>query len=169
MKNITAIIYLSLVTLTLSACFANAFEGKHESSNESESFFVGAITGPEILASFDSFNKHMQQSHYSSAEIALLQAVAEPIEVKVFFGQWCHDSVREVPRLIQLFEQANNGNISASFYALDTAKSDPQGQALKYGIKRTPTVIVYKNGEELGRFLEYPHTNWANDISQLAR
>lgn len=155
--------FLLLLTITLSGCFANAF-----SDSSSREFHVGAITGPEILAQFESFGHHKDDYNYTETEITQLRTIAEPIEVKVFFGEWCHDSVREVPRLIELFKRANNNNISASFYALDTAKSDPEGQALKYNIKRTPTVIIYKNNEELGRFLEFPKTNWANDISQLA-
>lgn len=159
--KVTACILLT--TITLSGCFANAF-----SDSEKREFHVGSITGPEILAQFDSFNQHKDDYAYSETEIAQLRTIAEPIEVKVFFGEWCHDSVREVPRLIELFKRADNNNISASFYALDTAKSDPEGQALKFNIKRTPTVIVYKNEVELGRFLEFPKTNWANDITTLA-
>ena len=137
-------------------------------TNPAQEFYVGAITGPEIMSSFKSFNEHFDRSVITDTQVAQLQSIAEPITVKVFFGQWCHDSVREVPRLINLFERSKNENVAATFYALDTSKSDPEGMALKYGIKRTPTVIVYKGDTELGRFLEFPKTNWANDIAQLA-
>jgi thiol-disulfide isomerase/thioredoxin len=152
-KTLTAI----LLSLTLSSAPSLA-----------KDFFVGEISGPSILKEFKSFASHKNDVTYSKADLASLRAIAEPIEVKVFFGEWCHDSVREVPRLISLFEQVNNNNINVWFYGLDTAKSDPSGIALKHSIKKTPTVIVYKNGVELGRFLEFPKTDWANDIAQLA-
>ncbi|MDA8622167.1 thioredoxin family protein [Psychrosphaera sp.] len=154
MKNKTLIALL----LSIMATGCNA---------KSSDFHVGEITGAEIIKEFKSFAKHKNDISYSNADLAPLRAIATPIEVKVFFGEWCHDSVREVPRLISLFEQVNNKNIKPTFYGLDTAKSDPKDEALKHSIKKTPTVIVYKGGIELGRFLEFPKTDWANDIATL--
>ncbi len=156
MKNKTLIALL----LSIMATGCNA---------KSSEFYVGEITGPTILKEFKSFAKHKDDISYSTADLAPLRAVATPVEVKVFFGEWCHDSVREVPRLISLFEQVNNQNIKPTFYALDTAKSDPKDEAIKHSIRKTPTVIVYKDGIELGRFLEFPKTDWANDIAQLIK
>lgn len=159
MKHKLRLIFFIIIAIqTITAC----------ASNES-TYHVGPIAGETILNDFKEFAKHKNDLSYTNSQLAELRAIATPITVKVFFGEWCHDSMREVPRLITLFEQVNNANIQVEYFGLDLKKSDPQGIALAHSIRRTPTVIVYRNGKELGRFLEYPLTDWANDIASLAR
>ena len=156
MKNkLISVIFLSIMFMPL--------------KGTANDYHVGPIAGTKILKDFKDFAAHKDDLTYTDGDLAELRAISTPIVVKVFFGQWCHDSVREVPRLITLFEQVNNPNIDVEFFGLDFAKSDPDGIALAHSIKRTPTVIVFRGNEELGRFLEYPKTNWANDIATLAR
>jgi thioredoxin 1 len=151
---------ISLFCITLMFSSLTAFAGD---------FHVGPISGHEILKDLKKFAQHKDDLTYTDADLAELRAIARPITVKVFFGEWCHDSIREVPRLITLFEQTNNSNIRVEYFGLDLKKSDPEGIALAHSIKKTPTVIVFRDDEELGRFLEFPKTDWANDIATVAK
>ena len=119
------------------------------------------------MSEFSKFKKHAHDVDYSREQLVELSQVDDDIQIKIFFGQWCHDSQREVPRLIQLFDKLNNANFKVSYFALDTSKTDPGGQAKLHKIKRTPTVIVFKNGEELARVLEFPETDWPSDLSKI--
>jgi len=130
-------------------------------------YYVGEISGTEILNSFEKFNKHKDDVTYTEAQLARLAKFKEPITVKVFFGEWCHDSYRETPRLIRLFEQLNQDNFKVWFYALDIKKSDPLGLAREANIRRTPTIIIYRGEQEVGRILEVPRMDWASDIAGL--
>lgn len=132
-----------------------------------EDYYVGEIVASDILSNFTNFAKHQDDIDYTKMDLTSLKNAIGDIQVKVFFGQWCHDSVREVPRLISLFSAVNNPNINTWFYALDTNKSDPLTLSKSHGIKKTPTIIVYQNGMELGRILEFPQIDWATDIGQL--
>lgn len=134
---------------------------------EDESYFVGEITQENILTNFSNFAQHSSDVDYSKSDLSNLKNLDADIQIKVFFGQWCHDSVREVPRVIKLLQQVNNPNIKPLFYALDTSKSDPLLLAEKHNIKKTPTIIVYKNGIELGRILEVPDVDWSTDIQKI--
>ena len=156
---------LQLITSLFLALSVSACASQPDQTGQN-GFYVGKISNAQIISQLESFQP--SQNYFSDTEIAQLRTIAEPIEVKVFFGEWCHDSVREVPRLLEMFKRANNPNIKTMFFALDTNKSDPDGIAVSHSIKRTPTIIVYKNDKELGRFLEFPTTNWANDITTLA-
>lgn len=86
--------------------------------------------------------------------IEQLNAVTRPIQVIAFLGTWCHDSQREIPRLIQLKKALNNPNIQVQLIALDRKKSDNEGLAEKANVEYTPTIVVYHNQEELGRIVE---------------
>jgi len=133
-------------------------------AQESE-FYIGEITTQEILAEFSNFAKHSDDVTYQNEDLSQLKQLTGDIQIKVFFGQWCHDSVREVPRMITLLQEVNNPHIKSWFYALDTSKSDPLGLAEKHNILKTPTLIVYQNGIEIGRILEIPKNSWAADIN----
>ncbi|TAP38668.1 thioredoxin family protein [Alteromonas sp. KUL49] len=131
-----------------------------------EDYAEGEVTSEQIML-FTKFEKHKDDVNYSSEQTAFLQSISQPTLVKIFFGQWCHDSQREVPRLIQLFEKANNDNIEVVYYGLDTNKSDEAGLAEANEIKKTPTIIIEQNGQEIGRILEFPAADWPTDIEAL--
>lgn len=152
--------------LQITAIFFSAVFVTPSYAQESE-FYIGEITTQEILTKFSNFAKHSDDVTYQSDELSPLKQLAGDIQIKVFFGQWCHDSIREVPRVITMLQEVNNPNIKTWYYALDTSKSDPLGLAEKHNILKTPTIIVYKDGVELGRILEVPESSWPTDITAL--
>ncbi len=139
----------------------------HCSYAQQDSFFVGEISAKHILTQFEDFAQHSNDVDYQQYDLTRLKSIEDNIVIKVFFGQWCHDSVREVPRVIKLLEQVNNPNITSWFYGLNTKKSDPLLLSKTHNIKKTPTVIIYKNDKEIGRILEVPQVNWLADIEAL--
>lgn len=134
-----------------------------------DTYYVGAISGEQILSKFKKFEAHKNDVSFTQAQIRELSTLQVATTIKIFFGQWCHDSQREVPRIIRLFQQVDNPYIEVDYYALDIRKSDPEGLAQSFNIKRTPTIIVMQSGQELGRILEFPNQDWANDISALLK
>lgn len=132
-----------------------------------DNYHVGEISNTEILTSFDKFKKHENDVTYSQTQIDKLKQFKQDVEIKVYFGQWCHDSQREVPRLIKLFDQLDQDNFKVWYYGVDLKKSDPLGLAKADNLRRTPTIIVYQDGKELGRILEVPRVDWASDIAAL--
>ncbi len=132
-----------------------------------DNYHIGEISNTEILTSFDKFKKHENDVTYSQTQIDKLKQFKQDVEIKVYFGQWCHDSQREVPRLIKLFDQLNQDNFKVWYYGVDLKKSDPLGLAKADNLRRTPTIIVYQDGKELGRILEVPRVDWASDIAGL--
>ena len=136
-------------------------------SGYSKEYYVGEIADNEILTSFEKFKKHENDVTYTSEQLDKLKSFKEPIEIKVYFGQWCHDSQREVPRLVKLFDQLGQDNFNVWYYGVDLKKSDPLGLAKADDLRRTPTVIIYRDGKELGRILEVPRVDWASDIAGM--
>ena len=130
-------------------------------------YFVGEITSQQIMSDFKRFKKHADDVNYTKQQLAALAQIEDDIQIKVFFGQWCHDSQREVPRLIQLFDKLNKDNFDVWYYALNGRKSDPQNQAEQHEIRRTPTIIVYRDGKEIARVLEFPEKDWPSDLSKI--
>lgn len=132
----------------------------------SKEYAEGELSAQQIMT-FKKFAKHQEDVSYSSEQVAFLQAITTTTSVKIFFGQWCHDSQREVPRLIQLFSKANNPNIEVVYYGLNTSKTDEMGLAEANNIKKTPTIIIEQDGKELGRILEFPRIDWPTDLEEI--
>jgi thioredoxin 1 len=85
----------------------------------------------------------------------------------VLFGTWCHDSQREVPRLLKLLDSSKVALASLKLVAVGYDKRDPEGIAARYQLKYSPTIIVLTAGEELGRLVEKPKASIASDLSQF--
>lgn len=41
-------------------------------------------------------------------------------------------------------------------WAFDLRKQGPNNEQITYGVTRVPTIIFYRNGTEIGRFVERP-------------
>lgn len=129
--------------------------------NAKEYYPVGVITKQQLLDNYDGFANNYSDYQLSEEEITAIKAVADKVTINVFFGTWCHDSEREVPRLLQSLK---NSQVKVSLIALDDNKSDPEGLAKQSAIKYTPTFIIYASGVEIGRIIERPEQSLAEDI-----
>ena len=93
------------------------------------------------------------QAGYDSAKIApefvpMIRGVQEGVDVTIFFGGWCGDSKREVPRFLRLADESGFPKSRIRLYALD----------------RIPTFIFLKDGKEIGRITESPGTTLEGDV-----
>lgn len=78
------------------------------------------------------------------------------VSIVCVLGTWCGDSKREVPRLIRILQMKGLEPERLTMIGVDRSKSSPGGEAAQYGIERVPTILFFKNGNELGRIIETP-------------
>lgn len=86
------------------------------------------------------------------------------ITIDIVLGSWCHDSHREVPRMIKILEKINFPFAKLEMNALDTNKTSPDYDAQANNVEYVPTIIVYKNKKEIGRIIESSKTSLENDL-----
>ena len=89
----------------------------------------------------------------------VLEAAAKmpaDVSVLIFFGTWCHDSQREVPRMLKILEAVGLPEAHIKMVTLDFSKTDPGGLAAANGVEFTPTFIFFRQQEEIGRIIEKP-------------
>ena len=89
------------------------------------------------------------------------------ITIKVFMSVWCHDSHREIPRLFKVLEAADFNEKNILIIALNRAKKTPNNLQEGFDIRRTPTIIFFKNGKEISRFVEHPQRSLEKDILKI--
>ncbi|MGD8376922.1 MAG: hypothetical protein PVF68_12330 [Acidobacteriota bacterium] len=99
---------------------------------------------------------------------ALRAAGAAGVEVTVFFGTWCPDSRREVPRLLKLLQTLQFPKERLTLVAVDNAegrrKTSPGGEEKGMRVYRVPTIIVLRDGAEIGRIVEHPVRSLERDL-----
>lgn len=125
----------------------------------------GSVTTTTLLNRVDEFNQQYQSFTPTKQDIALMQKLKGK-ELVVLLGTWCHDSAREVPRLIKLLEESKVKLAKISYVAVDYNKHDKAGIAQAHGLKFTPTFIVKQNGKEIARVVEKPLGTLAQDLTQ---
>ena len=115
-------------------------------------YHVGDITRAQLFQAYPTF-----QSQYTRYEVGNVPSIAvSGFHVQVLFATWCHDSEREVPRLLKILETAGVDSSAVELVALDFNKSEPKGRAALQGLEYTPTFVFSVAGEEIGRIVERP-------------
>ena len=124
---------------------------------------VGDITKKSLLEQYDEFaQKYNKFSFERSAYIE-----TEDITVKVLFGTWCHDSKREVPKMLKIFEAYGLEDKSISLVAVNPEKNEPITTINEFNLEFTPTFIFFRNGEEIGRIVEKPNQSLLEDFKLI--
>ncbi|MCX8490833.1 MAG: thioredoxin family protein, partial [Cyclobacteriaceae bacterium] len=91
--------------------------------------------------------------------------------IKIFFGSWCGDSKRELPKMIKLLEKLSFPQKNLTLIGVDDStevyKQSPQRQEAGMNIFRVPTFIIYENNREVGRIVEYPAETMERDLLKI--
>ncbi len=80
----------------------------------------------------------------------------EGISIKLLMGTWCGDSKRNVPVFYKFIDKLGITENQVQAWGLDRQKKGPGQEEQTYNVTRVPTIIFYRNGREIGRFVERP-------------
>ena len=88
-------------------------------------------------------------------------------KIRAIMGTWCADSQREIPKLFKILELANFDMAKLQLEGVTRRKMLPNDEQKKLDVHRVPTIIFYKDGQEVGRFVEYPQESFEEDIARI--
>jgi thiol-disulfide isomerase/thioredoxin len=88
------------------------------------------------------------------AAVATIKAQAKSVTVLVIMATWCPDSKREMPRYFATMDAAGVGDAGLTMVGVDRTKKDGEGLTEKWAITRVPTFVFFRDGKEIGRFVE---------------
>jgi thioredoxin 1 len=123
----------------------------------------GDISKQALFLKHPSFEENFDR--YEVLESA--EEIPADTSVLIFFGTWCHDSRREVPRMLKILEVVGLPEDNIKMVALDFSKTDPGGLAVANGVEFTPTFIFFRQQEEIGRIIEKPATTLEEAMVEL--
>ena len=90
------------------------------------------------------------------------------VTMSLFFGTWCGDSRREVPRIVKLLDEMGFSRDQLELVAVDAVegkqKRSPGGEERGLEIYRVPTLVVRRDAQEIARLVEYPMLSLERDL-----
>ena len=88
-------------------------------------------------------------------------------DIEVFMNTLCHDSQREIPRLIKILKELNFPENKLKIILLNPNKESEMGYEVNKNITNTPTIIFNLDNTEVNRIVEFPKESLESDILKI--
>ncbi|HKC37111.1 MAG TPA: thioredoxin family protein, partial [Chitinophagaceae bacterium] len=154
MKKLMPVFILALFSCSMSLA-QNQYQVLVERPNEKS---LKGIISREVLLTDTSFHWYAEnQKGYTPNAVALegLKKNKDSIQLLTFMGTWCEDSQNIIPKFFTLTDAAGFSNDRITLIGVDRQKKTLSNLADALNVKNVPTIIVLKNGKEIGRVIEF--------------
>jgi hypothetical protein len=133
-----------------------------------EPVLLGPVTREEIEEAMPEWSFALVEAEPDLSAASDLSAVPAGAEVTVFFGTWCSDSRRELTRLWKALDMiADDRTFVLRYIGVDRDKRGPSEWVTGQDILFVPTLIVEREGREVGRIIEESPRGIERDLLAL--
>ena len=166
---------LPCLLFLLSATFVSAQTPYTSGPDEKhpEVTILNGIISKYILLNNDAFKWYQSnQSSYTPGTelINSLEKAKGKVQFIVFGGTWCEDTQYVLPKFFKWQELSGFPDEAISFFGVNRAKKTLGHIADAFNITNVPTIIVMKDGKEVGRVVEYGKTGkWDQEVADLLK
>lgn len=167
MKNILSLVLVFLAFNCKSP--ESTAQGTNLEETEQSDILTGKITKEDLMQPphvvwFDP----MYRSYKPDPEqLEIIKKNINDYKIRAVMGTWCVDSKREIPKFFKLLELSHFDMKNLDLEGVTRAKELPGDEHTALDVHRVPTIIFYKDGKEVGRFVEYPQEEFENDIAKI--
>ena len=88
-------------------------------------------------------------------------------DIEIFMNTLCHDSRREIPRLIKILKELNFPENKLKIILLNPNKESKMGYEVNKNITNTPTIIFNLDNTDVNRIVEFPKESLESDILKI--
>lgn len=119
---------------------------------------------------FDWFAANKEKYNPSPELLHAFLAANKKVNYIVFGGTWCEDTQNLLPQFYKLQELTGLNEQNIVLFAVDREKKTIDNIAQAFNITNVPTIIVMKEGKEVGRVIEYGSAgNWDEAMTNLLK
>ncbi len=105
-----------------------------------------------------------------SSTLNALERTKGKLQFVLFGGTWCEDTQFILPQFFKLQEMSGVPDSVVTFFGVNRAKKSLSHITDAFAITNVPTIIVMKDGKELGRVVEYGKTGkWDKELAEIIR
>ncbi|MFL6278087.1 MAG: TlpA family protein disulfide reductase [Blastocatellia bacterium] len=117
---------------------------------------VGNLSEANIWDDVPIWRTLMNKYQPDAPSVAALKQNKPDTTIIIAAGTWCGDSKHYVPQLLRALHDANNKHIKIKLVGIANKFVEPAEFVKQHDIKKVPTVIVERDGREIGRITETP-------------
>lgn len=132
--------------------------------------YTGELNKEDLLNSPMTYRWFAPKYESFKADEVALKTIKKHIndyDIVMFMGTWCPDSHREVPRVYKILDETGYDMDHLKVYALAHGMVSKSGEEKGKNITNVPTLIFYKDGKEVNRFVEHPRESLEKDIAKI--
>lgn len=162
--------YFTLVVLLITACqtFAQDYKIVADEKN-GEPLILGYC--PASLMNDSTFN-NTWSSEYKNYQLDFetldsLEGKLEDVKIKIVFRSTCSDSREQLPRFFKILKELNYNLNSIALIGVNREKQGLSNEAEGLDIQFVPTIIFYKDENEIGRIVETPYESLEKDMLKI--
>jgi thiol-disulfide isomerase/thioredoxin len=167
-----------LITLLLCGLFTiNAFsQAQYEILKDEKhptEHILRGIINKYLIQNDESYKWYRQsQTGYKpdSATLNAFEKAKGKVQFVVFGGTWCEDTQAVLPKFFALQEMSGIEDTSITFFGVNREKKSLASITEAFNVKNVPTIIIMKEGKEVGRVVEYGKTGkWDKELAEMLR
>ena len=166
-------IIIFLICFTIIACSSKPkqkpFDADEVEASSGEIILLGEINMANLQTSIVTpwFNEEFDRVTIDTLKVKYLKPFTKDLKIKVFMGSWCDDSQRELPHFFKILTSMDFDQGQLQMFAMSEEKTTPSNFEKGLEIYNVPTIIFFKNGKEINRFVEFPVETLESDIQKI--
>ncbi len=169
-------VLLIFISILLNACISTSSSVNNGGTTINNSSTMAKKSNPDILVGKQNrealkqepfaawFNKNYSDYTVDPKIVNELFPYLEGVSIKAFMGTWCGDSKREIPTFYKILDTAKYNYQNFELFTVNKDKNTPEGYEKGVDIIRVPTFIFYKEGKEIGRYVEFARETLEKDM-----
>ena len=166
--------YLLVFMFGIAASAGVFAQAQYEASRDekhSEVKVVRGLVNKYLIQNDTAFKWYIPSQGYYNPDTATLNAferAKSKFQFVIFGGTWCEDTHFILPKFFKLQEKSGLPDEVITLYGVNRAKTSLGNIAKAFNITLVPTIIVMKDGKEIGRVVEYgKNGKWDKELAEL--
>jgi thiol-disulfide isomerase/thioredoxin len=146
-------------------------QSQYEVTTDASGKILKGIISRDLITKDTSFKWYQQNISGYTPNADAVKALKDKntkIQLIAFGGTWCGDTRFILPKFFTLLDAANVPAEKLTLVGVDRSKKTISNLADALGVVNVPTIIVLKDGKEVGRVVEYGKTGqWDKELGEI--
>lgn len=158
-----------LFLLTFSVVKAQQYNNSFIDTLKNKKMLIGYCTREAFqdTAFKDWFDEQYNNYQPDYDVLDKLEGKLDDISITIVMGTWCSDSREQIPSFYKILDELNYSSEKITLICVDRKKKGLSDEADNLNIELVPTIIFYRNDNEIGRIIETPQESLEKDMHEF--